>query len=105
MRENLVTEQELAEAKSYYEGSLARSMETYGDVAGLIINQEFYGLPDNYYLKNIEEIKELTREDLLRVARKYIDLENFNVAIVTKIKDLQLEVEGIDESIIEKEEM
>ncbi len=104
MRENLVTEQELAEAKSYYEGSLARSMETYGDVAGLIINQEFFGLPDNYYLKDIEEIKGLAREDLLRVARKYIDLENFIVAIVTKIKDLQLEVEGIDESIIEKVE-
>jgi zinc protease len=102
MREKPVTEQELAEAKSFYEGSLARRMETYPDVARLIINQEFYGLKDNYYIKDIEEIKKLTREDILHVARKYIDLNNYNIAIVTKVADLKLEIVGIDESMIEK---
>jgi len=101
IRTEHVSEKELEDAKAYYEGSLARQGETYGQVAGLILDGEYFGLPDQYWVKEIEEIKGLTRERIREVAQKYLDTENLVIAIATKKADLKLNVEGITPEMIE----
>jgi zinc protease len=101
IRTELVTEDELSGAKTYYEGSLARQGETYRQVAGLILNGEYFGLPDQYWVKEIEEIQTLSRERIREVARKYLDPDNFAFAIATKKSDLDLNVKGIEPGMIE----
>ena len=38
--------------KVYFEGSLPRRAESYGQVAGLLLDREFFGLPDGYWEQN-----------------------------------------------------
>ena len=46
MRQAPVSVDELTDMKLYYEGSLPRRAESYGQVAGLLLDREFFGLPD-----------------------------------------------------------
>ena len=102
IRSELVSEKELEDVKKFYEGSLARRGETYAQVAVLVLNGEYYGLPDQYWVKEIEEIKGLTRERIREVAKKYLDPDNLVIAIATKKEDLKLDVEGITPEMIEE---
>jgi zinc protease len=101
IREELVTEEELEDAKSYFEGSLPRRQETYGQIADLFVDKEIYGLTEDYWVKDLEEIRSLSREDIRRVAEKYLDPENYVLAIATNVDSLTLEVEGITQDMIE----
>ncbi|MGH8058445.1 MAG: M16 family metallopeptidase, partial [Candidatus Entotheonellia bacterium] len=52
-----VTAEELADMQQYFVGSLPHRAETYGQVAGLLLDREFYGLPDGYWATEIEQIQ------------------------------------------------
>ncbi|MFQ5906219.1 MAG: M16 family metallopeptidase [bacterium] len=104
IRDEPVAEQELEDAKSFYEGSLPRKQETYVQVAGLFVDREIFGLKDNFWVEDLKEIRSLTREDIQRVARKYLDPDNFIVAIATKVDSLTLGIEGITKNMIEVSE-
>jgi len=82
-KEKGFTEEELEAAKSFYSGYIARTSETYGQVAGLISTQYEYGLPDMYWIKDVEEIQRLTLEDVNRAARKYLETERYVLVILT----------------------
>ena len=102
IRVDLVSKEELDGAKTFYEGSLARQGETYSQVSGLVLNGEYFGLPDQYWVKEIEEIVGLSRERIREVAKKYLDPENLVIAIATKKSDLDLNVQGINAEMIEE---
>ncbi|TET81685.1 insulinase family protein [candidate division TA06 bacterium] len=100
IRNEPVTEKELEDAKSFYEGSLPRRQETYGQVANLFVDQEIYGLKSDYWVDDLKKIKSLTLEEIQRVARKHLDPDNFIIAIATKVDSLALEVKGITKDMI-----
>lgn len=100
-RNDSITEAELADAKSFFEGSLARKMETYGQVASLLMDQEYYGLPEFFWLKDVEEVKRLDLASLRVAAKKYLAPEQFVIAIVSKKDKLELRVKGLDKNDIE----
>jgi zinc protease len=97
-----VTRQELEDAKSFYQGSIPRQQESYGQIADLYMDREIYGLENEYWIKDLEEIRSLTLEDIQRVAGEYLTPENYVVVIVTKVDSLRLEVEGITDDMVEK---
>ncbi len=101
IREELVAERELEDAKSYFEGSLPRRQETYGQIADLFADKEIYGLRDDYWVRDLEEIRTLTREDIQRAAKKYLDPDKYVLTIATNVDSLTLEVEGITQEMIE----
>lgn len=102
IRSELVDTQELEDAKSFYHGSLPRRQESYRQIAGLFIDKEIYGLEDEYWRKDLEEISSLSREDIQRVAVEYLKPENYVIAIATKVDSLKLEIGGIEEEMIER---
>jgi zinc protease len=81
---------ELADMKRYYEGSLPRRAESYGQVAGLLIDREFFGLPDGYWESEIRHIQQLTPEEIQQLARRYLDTDDFVLALVSKREQLDL---------------
>jgi len=97
-----VTHKELEDAKSFYQGSLPRQQESYGQIAELFVDQEVYGLEDEYWIKDLEQIKSLTVEDIQRVAGEYLTPDRYVVAIATKVDSLRLDVEGVTEGLIER---
>lgn len=92
MKQTLVTTEELTDMRLYYEGSLPRRAESYGQIAGLLIDREFFGLPDGYWESEIRQIQQLTAQDIQRLAQRSLDTDNFVLALVSKREQLELAV-------------
>lgn len=86
MRSELVSEDELKDAISYLTGSYPRRLETMSKVAGFLSAVEFLGLGLDYDKQYIELIKKITREDVLRVAKKYLHPDNYVLVVVADQK-------------------
>ena len=75
-----VTEDELADTKANYVGRLPLSLESNAGVAGALLNIERYGLGLDYYWGYAERINAVTREEVVEMARKYLDMGKMGVA-------------------------
>jgi zinc protease len=90
MKQQPVSVAELTDMKLYYEGSLPRRAESYGQVAGLLLDREFFGLPDGYWESEIRQIQQLTPQKIQQLAQRYLDTDNFVLALVSKRQQLDL---------------
>jgi predicted Zn-dependent peptidase len=64
-------------------------------VAGLLIDREFFGLPDGYWESEIRQIQQLTAQDIQQLAQRYLQTDDFVLALVTKRDRLDLAVTAI----------
>ena len=74
------TEEELQDNKSNYIGSLPLSLESNSGVASALLNIERYDLGLDYYRQYPNLVRAVTRDDILAVARKYIEIERLAIA-------------------------
>ena len=70
MRTEGVTEQELADAKTYLTGALPVSLDSSGSIASLLYSMQIDGLPRDHLDKRAELIAAVKPEDIRRVARR-----------------------------------
>ncbi|MGE5809147.1 MAG: M16 family metallopeptidase [Nitrospirota bacterium] len=77
-----VSEQELADAKAYLTGSFPLRMDTSAKIAGMLTAIEIYNLGLDYPQKYPSLINAVTREDVLRVAKKYLHPDNMVIVVV-----------------------
>ncbi|HNB51875.1 MAG TPA: pitrilysin family protein [Anaerolineales bacterium] len=75
-----ITEEELDDTKANYVGRLPLSMESNAGVAGALINIERHGLGLDYYRTYADRINAITREEVVEVSRRYLDVERMAVA-------------------------
>ena len=87
MLEALVSENELEGAKKYLIGSFPLRVDTQAKIAGFMIQEEYYGLGQDYPEKYPGLIRAVTREDVLRVARSYLNPEQYVLVIVGNTKE------------------
>ncbi len=85
-----VSKEELRDAKAYLTGSFPRRIDTMGKIANFLVLTEFYGLGLTYDKDYIRQINSVTRQDILRVARKYLHPDGYTLVIVGKIKETGL---------------
>ena len=90
MKQAPVSAEELTDMKLHFEGSLPRRAESYGQVAGLLLDREFFGLPDGYWESEIRHIQQLTPQEIQQLAQRYLDTDNFVLALVSKRQQLDL---------------
>lgn len=90
MQAEPVTDRELSDAKAFLTGSFPRRLETSRKVADFLAAVEFYGLGDDYIGKYPGYINSVTKEDVLRAAKKYIDPDNFVLVVVGNMKTVRL---------------
>ena len=76
-----VTEEELADSKANFVGRLPLSLESNGGVAGALLNIERHDLGLDYYLQYADLVNEVTRDDVLKTARKFIDPDKLAIAV------------------------
>jgi zinc protease len=91
MRTETVTDQELADAKAYLIGSFPRRLDTGRKIAEFLTSVEFYGLGAGYIGKYKDYISKVTKEDVLRVARTYLNDTTYTLVIVGNQKKLSLD--------------
>ncbi|HSB34524.1 MAG TPA: pitrilysin family protein [Nitrospirota bacterium] len=85
-----VSEQELADAKAYLTGSFPLRMDTSAKIAGMLTAIEIYNLGLDYPQKYPSLINAVTREDVLRVAKKYLHPDNMVIVVVADQKKAKL---------------
>lgn len=90
IRKEPVSDEELSEAKAYLTGSFPRRLDTNRKIADFLASAEFYNLGLDYVNKYGDYINAVTKEDVLRVARKYLDPENYVLVIVADQKKVVL---------------
>lgn len=76
-----VAEDELADVKANQIGRLPLSLESNGGVASALLNIERHGLGLDYYQRYTDLVNEVTREDVINAARKYIDPNKLAIAV------------------------
>jgi len=76
-----VTEDELADSKANYIGRLPLSLESNGGVAGALLNIERHELGMDYYFRFADLVNEVTCDDVLNTARKFINPDKLAVAV------------------------
>ncbi len=82
LRNVKVTDKELANAKAYLAGSFQLGLETQSGLAQRLLEEKLYDLPDNYLETYVERLMAVTTDDVRRVARKHIDLDNIIICVV-----------------------
>jgi zinc protease len=88
IREKPVTEQELNDAKDYLTGSFPLRFETNRNVANFLAQVEFFQLGLDYPDRYPELIRKVTREDVLRVAKQYLNPDKLITVIVANQKKI-----------------
>ncbi len=85
-----VSDQELADAKAFLTGSFPRRLDTNRKIADFLVAMEFYGLGFDYIEKYPQYINSVTKDDVLKVARKYLDYQDLVTVVVGKQAKISL---------------
>jgi zinc protease len=72
-----VTDEELADVQSNLSGSLPLRLETNAGIGSYLLNMAWYELGADYLIRYADRIRAVGKEDVLRVARTYLDPENY----------------------------
>lgn len=82
IRNEPVSDKELQQAKSVLAGSFARNLEQPETVARFAIYTVLYDLPEDYYATYLEKLSQVTKEDVMKAAKKFIHPDNMHILVV-----------------------
>lgn len=88
IKTDLVSEEDLKNAKAKYVGNFVMQIEKPSTIAGYALNKETQGLPEDFYENYIKNINAVTAEDIKNAANKYFLSDNTRVVIVGKAADV-----------------
>jgi len=88
IRDEKVTEQELADAKNFLAGVFPIRAETQEGLTGLIVSQNLYGLPDDYLQTYREKVSAVTIDGVEQMAKTYIKPEKMAIVIVGDAEEM-----------------
>ncbi len=91
IQKELVSEKELEGAKKYLIGSFPMRLDTQGKLANFLTQVEYYGLGLDYPEKYPSLIQSVTREEVLRVAKKYLHPKKYLLVVVANLKEAGME--------------
>ena len=77
-----VTDEELTTAKDALVQRLPAAFASVASVNGAITSLWVQGLPEDYYQQYSKSVGAVTKEDVLRVAKKYVDVDHLAIVIV-----------------------
>lgn len=80
---------ELNDVKNYMMGVFPATVQTASDIAGRLLDMELYGLPEDYFDRYRENIDAVGKDDIARVANKYIDPDRVLIVIVGNAKQIR----------------
>jgi zinc protease len=88
MRDADVTDAELNRARDQITKSFPARFATRSQVAGQLAELAVFGLPDSYLTDYAKKIRAVTKDDVRRVARKYLDPGRLSIVVVGDQKSL-----------------
>lgn len=82
MRTELVTDEELAEAKESYVNSFIFSFSSPSAIVSRLVELEYDGLPKDFIQQLREKVVKLTKEDILAAAKKHLHPDRLKIVAV-----------------------
>lgn len=82
MAEEGVTEEELADAKTYLTGAFPLRFDSNAKIAGYLVFMQEEGLPPSYLDTRNDRIEAVTREDIARVAARVLKPDQLSIVVV-----------------------
>ena len=89
MAEGGVTEKELADAKTYINGSFPLRLDSSGRIASLLVSIQLDRLGIDYLDRRAALINAVTRDDVQRVAKRLLDASALTIVVVGDPEGLQ----------------
>jgi predicted Zn-dependent peptidase len=77
-----ITDEEIKTAKDSLIQGLPQRFASVNAISGAITSVVVQGLPDDYYQTYAQNVSAVTKEDLARVAKRYIDLGHLAIVII-----------------------
>jgi zinc protease len=94
MQQQLVSQQELERAKKYLTGSFPLRLDTQRELVDFLGRMEYYGLGLDYPERYRSLINSVGREEVLRVAREYLQPDKYILAVVGNLKEADMAESG-----------
>ena len=88
IRTELVSAEDLRNAKAKYVGNFVMQIEKPSTIAGYALSKQTQGLPDDFYENYIKNINAVTAEDIKNAANKFFLADKTRVVIVGKAADV-----------------
>jgi zinc protease len=76
-----VSDEELADTKSYFLGRMPLMLESNSGVAVSLMNMEHFNLGLNYFREYPREVQAVSAEDILTASQKYLDPDRLAIAL------------------------
>jgi len=89
-----ITDDEMQTAKDTLIQRLPSQFSSVQAIAGAITGLYLQDLPADYYTTYAKRVRAVTREDVLRVAKQYIDLDRLNIVVVGDLKSIEGSLKG-----------
>ena len=96
IRNEYVSDKMLDAAKATYLGNFIMSTEDKSLLADFAVNIKTQNLPEDFYETFISKINEVTKEDVMRVAQKYLMTDNLRIVVVGKGSEIAETLENIN---------
>ena len=91
-----VSDEDVRRAKNYLALGYPADFASIGSIAGMLGDLTFYNLPDDYFNNYVQNVLNVTKEDVQRVAKKYIDTENLAIIIVGDKAKIEKGIKGLN---------
>ncbi len=88
LHEKGVNEEQLKSAKNYIQGQFPPSLETAGQLAGVLADLEFHGLDEHEINDLYAKINAMTLADAQRVIKQYYPMDNLVFVLVGKSSEI-----------------
>lgn len=97
-----VTSEELAFVKEGFAGNFALTFETASQIAGALQNIILYNLPEDYYNHYLENIENVSIDEVQKAAKKYLDSSRMAFVVVGDLKTIREGSEklGLGETVV-----
>jgi zinc protease len=82
IRDELASEQEFATARDAYINNFVFQFDSPGEIVDRLMSLEYDGYPLDYYQKYLNNIRSVTREDMKRVAEKYLKPDQMTIMVL-----------------------
>ena len=89
MRDTPVTDEELARAKGAIIDGFPARFSSSGEVADLFQNEDYQGGAEDYWAQYRAKVQAVTKAEIQRVARKYLDTAKLVILCVGHAKDME----------------
>lgn len=93
IRDEVVSEEELANAKSYLTGVFPIRIETQDGLIEQLVSIKMFDLPDDYLLTYRDEVNAVTTEEIKRVAQEHVTPDRAAIVVVGDAAEISEQIQ------------